>query len=229
MSEKGYIFLSRGALEHEFFRRQEYSEFEAWVWLLTEAAWKPRSRRLGEFVVDLERGQLVASVRHMAEVWTWSKGKVERYMGRLKTETMVRTHTETGITIITICNYGKYQKTQEQNGTATNQEPGRARDTDGDNTEEIKNLKKETDGASAPPNIVSLTPSPEKLFFDQAVQILGPDGRSLAAKLLKAKNKNVMAAHAVLLTAAQKSDPRQYLGAVIRGDTEEDKRRRWAF
>lgn len=152
MSERGYIFLSRGALEHEFFRRQEYSEFEAWVWLLTEAAWKPRSRRLGEFMVQLERGQLVASIRHMAEVWSWSKGKVERFFSRLKTETMVGTHTETGITIITICNYDRYQKAQDKNGTATKSEPGQSRDTHGDNTEEVKNLKKEIVGGAVAPD-----------------------------------------------------------------------------
>ena len=43
--EKGYICLNRGALHHEFFRRKEHSEFEAWVWLLTEASWKPRTRK----------------------------------------------------------------------------------------------------------------------------------------------------------------------------------------
>jgi hypothetical protein len=152
MSERGYICLSRGALDHEFFRRSEFSEFEAWVWLLTEAAWKPRSRRVGEFLVQLDRGQLVASIRHLAEVWSWSKGKVERFVNRLKTETMVGTHTETGITIITICNYDKYQKQQESSGTATKQEPGQPRDTHGDNTEEIKTLKKETVGGASAPN-----------------------------------------------------------------------------
>jgi hypothetical protein len=58
--------------------------------------------------------------------------------------------------------------------------------------------------------------SQEKLFFDQAVQILGNDGRSLAAKLLKAKG-SVLAAHQAMLTAAQKANPREYLGAIIRG------------
>lgn len=57
---------------------------------------------------------------------------------------------------------------------------------------------------------------PEKVFFDQANQYLGNGGRALAAKLLKAKGGNVMDAHAALLTAVQKSNPREYLGAIIR-------------
>lgn len=153
MSERGYICLDRGALDHEFFNRKEHSEFEAWVWLLTEAAWKPRSRRLGDFMVTLKRGELVASFRHMMRVWGWSKGKVERFVARLKTETMIETHTATGISVITICNYDKYQirpfEVGTPSGTPAGTEAGQKRDTNGDNTETIKHLNKET-GIGAP-------------------------------------------------------------------------------
>lgn len=55
---------------------------------------------------------------------------------------------------------------------------------------------------------------PEKFYFDQAAQTVG---RSLAAKLLKAKDGNVALAHSALLTASTKSNAREYLGAIIRG------------
>lgn len=159
MSERGYICLDRGALNHEFFRRKEYSEFEAWVWLLTEAAWKPRDRRIGEFMVSLERGQLVASIRHLMGVWSWSKGKVERFIARLKNETMIGTRSETGISVITICNYERYQTPQKEHGTGATppsgtvvgQGRGQSRDTHGDNTEERNHLTTEpVGGADAP-------------------------------------------------------------------------------
>lgn len=93
-------------------------------------------------------------------------------------------------------------------------------DTDTD-TEQKK------DAAPSSAHVVSITPSPEKIFFDQAVQFLGPDVRSLAAKLLKAKGNNVLAAHQALLAAVQKSNPREYLGAIIRGrESTEDLRAR---
>jgi hypothetical protein len=66
---------------------------------------------------------------------------------------------------------------------------------------------------------------PEKLFFDQAAESVG---RPLAAKLLKAKGGNVALAHAALLTASTKSEPREYLGAIIRGREQEGKSE-WAF
>jgi hypothetical protein len=65
----------------------------------------------------------------------------------------------------------------------------------------------------------------EKVFFDQAAQTVG---RPLAAKLLKAKGGNVALAHAALLTASTKSEPREYLGAIIRGREQEGKSE-WAF
>lgn len=71
------------------------------------------------------------------------------------------------------------------------------------------------------------SPSPEKIYFDTMAQ-LGRNGRSLAAALLKAKDGNVLAAHSAALTALQKSNPSQYIGAIInkRGDAPEDLRAR---
>lgn len=88
-------------------------------------------------------------------------------------------------------------------------------DTD---TEQITEKK---DAAPSGAQII-LVPTPEKIFFDQAVDYLGKDGRSLAAKLLKSKGGNVQASHAALLTAVQKSDPREYLGAIIRNRDDPD-------
>jgi hypothetical protein len=80
--------------------------------------------------------------------------------------------------------------------------------------EEIREEKK--DAAPKGAQVVELV-NPEKAFFDQAAQILGGGGRSLAGQLLKAKDRNVALAHSALLTASTKSDPREYIGAIIRG------------
>lgn len=96
-------------------------------------------------------------------------------------------------------------------------------ETQGNDREEKSRVDKEReDAAPSGAQIVSISPSPEKVFFDQAVQYLGSGGRSLAGSLLKSKGGNIPAAHAALLTAIQKSNPREYIGAIIRGreDTE---------
>jgi hypothetical protein len=87
--------------------------------------------------------------------------------------------------------------------------------------------EREKDAAPPGAQVISIPQTPEKAFFDQAVQVVGNNGRSLAAQLLKAKGGNVALAHSALLLASTKSNPREYLGAIIRGrDGMEDLRAR---
>jgi hypothetical protein len=44
------------------------SRVRSWLWLVAEAAWKPRVRFIGRL---LERGQLAHSTRFMAKAWCW--------------------------------------------------------------------------------------------------------------------------------------------------------------
>ncbi len=60
MSFRGYIKLYRAIFTHEFFREEPFSEREAFIWMICEAAWKQRSRRVGQFYAQLERGELLA-------------------------------------------------------------------------------------------------------------------------------------------------------------------------
>ena len=118
MIEDGFFFVNRGVFDHYLFNGEPYSQCQAWLWMIGQAAWKPRRYRAGQFLVNLERGQLCASVRHMAEKWGWSKSSVHRFLERLKTETMIGTDSGTGVLVVTICNYEKYQVTAHDCGTA---------------------------------------------------------------------------------------------------------------
>lgn len=111
MSERGVFAVDRGVFDHPMFdEKAPFSRREAWLWLLSEAAWKPTQRSISGRVVTLSRGQIAHSIRFMAEAWGWDKAKVSRFLERLKTETMIETQTETGQTLITICKYDDYQK-----------------------------------------------------------------------------------------------------------------------
>ena len=110
MSERGVVAIDRGIFDHACFADEPFTEREAWQWLIMEAAWKKRTRRVGHAVVALERGQLAASLRFMAERWGWSKDKVARFLHRLGDHGMIETSTATGVCIITIKNYDVYQR-----------------------------------------------------------------------------------------------------------------------
>ena len=127
-------------MRHPFFKKEPYTEREAWMWLIEQAAWKAHRHRAGSYVFNLERGQLSASVRFMGEAWQWSKSKVQRFLVRLKTDTMVElshgTGQLTGNTVVTICNYNSYQITPlshnivggTEDGTANGTAAGQQRD-----------------------------------------------------------------------------------------------------
>lgn len=111
MSELGVFAVDRAVFSHPLLTTGEpFSRREAWLWLISEAAWKPRKvGRIGA-VIELERGQLAHSVRFIADAWGWSKSSVDRFLTRLKTGTMIGTSTGTGLLVITICNYDAYQR-----------------------------------------------------------------------------------------------------------------------
>lgn len=64
---------------------------------------------------------------------------------------------------------------------------------------------------------VAAIADPEKDLFARGKQVLGKQAGGLISQLLTAKQKNVAHARAAIETASTKSDPREYIGAVIRG------------
>lgn len=104
MSRGGVFAVSRGVFDHPFFAKEPYTEREAWLWLVGEAAWEPRKARVGNDMIMLQRGQLAHSERFMAQRWGWNKSRVHRFLIRLKIEAMLDRESNR----ITICNYDKY-------------------------------------------------------------------------------------------------------------------------
>ena len=111
MSERGVFAIDRGIWEHDVLAgKQPFSRREAWMWLVSEAAWKPHRRRIVGRPIDLKRGQLVASTRFMAGKWKWTEARVRRFLDVLTSEAMIVATTDAGINVITICKYDEYQR-----------------------------------------------------------------------------------------------------------------------
>jgi DNA-binding transcriptional regulator YhcF (GntR family) len=110
MSERGVFAVDRGVFDHPMFAPEPFTEREAWMWLVGLAAYRACQRRIGSAVVELKRGQAAASVRYLADKWQWKAPRVQRFLARLKKEGMIDTAADTGVTVISINNYSKYQK-----------------------------------------------------------------------------------------------------------------------
>lgn len=124
----GFIVMQRAALDHPLLKDGE--RFRAWFWMCASACWRPTRFDIGGKMVTLERGQLCASRSQMAKEWGWSESAVERFLTRLKTEQMIERETGQGRSIITICNYEKYQDISDPTGQGTGRATGQRSDSD---------------------------------------------------------------------------------------------------
>lgn len=207
MSERGVFAVDRGIFDHYLFKSKEpFSRREAWLWLLSEAEWRPQRRMVSGQIVELSRGQLSHSVRFMAEAWGWSKSAVDRFLGRLKTETMIGTESGTGVLVITICKYNDYQKvslpSRDNDGTKAGTAAGQQRDRleNNENIEGISSLRSDITPAAKP------SPAKNDLSdFMSVLAELGPDRLDALIKVRRAKRAPINAYSATLfLKAAEK-------------------------
>jgi hypothetical protein len=88
--------------------------------MISQAAWKKTSVRYKERVIMLERGQLAVSIRDVANSFDLPVGVVRGLTKRLKSNTMINTTSDTGVNVITICNYDEYQCSDGIANTPTN-------------------------------------------------------------------------------------------------------------
>lgn len=143
--------LHRDLIAHPAFRND--AEAMAFAWLFARAAWKGCRVRYKGHAITLQRGQVAISVRDMADALDRDKAWVERLFKRLKSETMIETRVETGVSVVTICNYDKYQPrgdTDKTDGeTPVETDARQTRDTE-QRTEEVKEEDRSEAKASSP-------------------------------------------------------------------------------
>jgi hypothetical protein len=141
----GYARFHRSLIGHPAFRND--AEAMAFAYMVLRAAWKPVRVRYKGKALSLERGQLAMSVRDLADAMDRDKGWVERLLKRLKAETMCETLSDTGVLVITICNYEKYQavgEARETLGETVDETPARqTQDTEQEDKKPKKEEKKE--------------------------------------------------------------------------------------
>lgn len=111
--EKGYIKLYRSVFDAQIWcKKRVFSEFEAWVWLLSNAHFGVEERivQVAGQSIGIRRGQLLITYRTLAKEWNWSVGTVQRYLTKLEqSDTLYRyTLPLGGGTLINIANYEKY-------------------------------------------------------------------------------------------------------------------------
>lgn len=148
----GYIRLYRGWRDCDAFKSAPFSEHEAWLWLIENTAWKDCQRRVGKgHIADVRRGQIHVSRASLASAWSWTEKRVRGFLDRLEKCAMLGQTSDTNGSILTICNYEKYQAEGQNEG----QPKGQIRAKSGPTQEEGKKGKEEKkeDASACPPDV----------------------------------------------------------------------------
>lgn len=107
--EDGFYLMHRGWQDHPVFRNEEFSRRDAFVWLIEEAAYQDRRVAMPSGEVTLRRGQIGHSIRFMAKAWKWEESRVRRFLQSLAKAKIIDAATAAGQSVVTVCNYDKYQ------------------------------------------------------------------------------------------------------------------------
>lgn len=145
----GFYLMHREWQQNPVFGNDMFSRRDAWVWMIERAVFQECRVGVSGKAVTLRRGQFVYSIRYLADAWRWHRASVERFFAKLKTETMIETETEHGVTVVTVCNYDIYQAQatppETPAETATETTPRQERDRSETNKKEDKELKEKKD------------------------------------------------------------------------------------
>lgn len=135
-----YVAVSRSFFDHYLWKkdaREPYHWSQAFHWLFTHAAWRPQGQRMARGVAAVKRGQIAVTIRGLSKQFKWPRGKVEYFLQRLIEDGMVsreiqktKIQTSSGprssyrATVLTVCNYEKFQQISASAAASISQRVG---------------------------------------------------------------------------------------------------------
>jgi hypothetical protein len=139
-----YIAIARSFVKDLRYRRpanRPLVHTETLLWLIAEAAWKPRGSPTRFGAIHNNRSQLSTTHRALAKEWGWSKGKVARWLTELARDgtisvELVRCGAKSGAnlqpesgyrrSLITLMNYDKFNAAIRSVGRKAGQKVGQS-------------------------------------------------------------------------------------------------------
>ena len=93
---KGWISVQKQIRNHWVWEDPRY--LRAWMDMLMMANYTEQKKPYKETIVLIKRGEFPASIRGLSERWDMATNTVRNFLNRLKTDTMIDTHTKYGFT-----------------------------------------------------------------------------------------------------------------------------------
>ena len=117
----GWISLHRKILKNPILKRnKQYSNFEAWVWLLLRANYDDAKVLIGGTLYRLKKGQMITSLKKLQLQFGWGNSRLNTFLKLLKDDEMIDYKSNTQLTQITILKYGELQGFQTANKSQPN-------------------------------------------------------------------------------------------------------------
>lgn len=163
----GWIKIYRDLQDH--WLAQDMEKLGRWTSLLLMATHEDKKVLVGNQLIELKRGQLIASNSFLAERWKISERSVLRFLDLLESDSMLHRCTHRKITILTICNYDSYQEKRKSKvaNTCTDEAPiAHRKVTENKNVEEDKEINNTYPARTHEGKFVSWDASTEQGFAD---------------------------------------------------------------
>ncbi len=125
MTDYGYIKISRKMFDGSdrlWEENRPRTKAEAWIDLIQMANWRTGQRIIGCEIVELNRGEFLASYRYLANRWRWSKNKVNTFLKLLQKSGRIKGQRQTTFGYVyVLINYRAYQdyKDSDRDGKGT--------------------------------------------------------------------------------------------------------------
>lgn len=115
---KGYIKIHRQLQECWIWDSEEkHNRRSAWIDLLMLANHKDKKIAFNDEIITIKRGQLLTSIRKLADRWRWSKSTVTSFLRLLENDNMILKDSNSSRTLLTIVNYEVYQVAETPSDT----------------------------------------------------------------------------------------------------------------
>lgn len=142
METKGFIRLNRSFFTNEVWTEpRRFSKAEAWLWMIASAhyGYEPKVVEVRGVKVTIQRGQFLSTIRNMANVFGWTKETTIKVLRQFLRQNMLKTATinATVGTLVTLCNYDKYNVVMIETATISATNMPKNRDNFCDIKEEI--------------------------------------------------------------------------------------------
>lgn len=111
----GWIKVHRSIADHWVFNDQ-FSTFGAWVDLLLMANYKDAKIYTSGELINVEKGSFITSIVKLGNRWNRDRKWVSKFLDNLEKDKMITQKRDNRFTVISICNYSRFQGYEEIEG-----------------------------------------------------------------------------------------------------------------